>query len=414
MFYFQPLLNQVLAGIDGTSIVGTVTNIAFAILLVGFLVGLYQAAMRGGDVRTLGVTAIKYLVVGLIIANWSVAFRDVNNAFNSVAQLIANGSGAGDMFASWLDQLKDQYTTAGNQSLLDMVFSTPSALISSALVLVAYLIYPLAVFLFSFFYAMYGALLYVIGPLVLALLPIVGIGQMGRTFAVNVMIWNAWGLLYAIFAALITAIHINDVQTLLNSQGFLGWARGLSDSLLLGLVSIFYAISLALIPFIAKRLISGDVGSTAGSLVQAATLGVATAAGAAAGLVSGMGSGTSAGSGAAAAGAGASSAAAATSSTAPATPAQAPSMASSIRGAVASALSSNATPPVPASTATSGTSASQPRTSSQGGKQNPGSSSGPSNKSGPGNPGYRPTGMVPNLAYHAAKAISSTVRPKRA
>ena len=412
MFYFQPLLNQVLGGIDGTSIVGSVTNIAFAILLVGFLAGLYQAAMRGGDVRTLGVTAAKYLVVGLIIANWNVAFRDVNNAFNSVAQLIANGSGAGDMFASWLDQLKAQYTTAGNQSLLDMVFSTPSALISSVLVLVAYLIDPLAVFLFSFFYAMYGAVLYVIGPLVLALLPIVGIGQMGRTFAVNVMIWNAWGVLYAVFAALITAIHINDVQTLLNSQGFLGWARGLSDSLLLGLVSIFYAISLALIPFIAKRLISGDVGSTAGSLVQAATLGVATAAGAAAGLVSGLSSGSSAGSGAAAAGAGASSAsaAAATSSMAPAAPAQAPSMASSIRGAVASALSSNVTPPVPA---TSGTRSSQPRTA-QGGKQSSGSSSGPSNKSGQGNAGYRPTGMVPSLAYHAAKTIGSTVRAKRA
>ena len=38
---------------------------------------------------------------------------------------------------------------------------------------------------------------------------------------------------------------------------------------MLGLVSIFYALAIALIPFIAKRIISGDVGSTAFALVRA-------------------------------------------------------------------------------------------------------------------------------------------------
>ena len=53
MFYFQQLLNTALAGIDGTAIIPTVTNFAFAILLIGFLIGLYQAAFRGGDVQAL-------------------------------------------------------------------------------------------------------------------------------------------------------------------------------------------------------------------------------------------------------------------------------------------------------------------------------------------------------------------------
>lgn len=288
MFYFQPLFNQVLAGIDGTSIISVVTSIAFAILLIGFLTGLYQAAMRGGDVQALGMTAIKYLVVGIIIANWSTAFREVNSSFNSVAQFIGNSSGAGDMFSSWLDQLNQQFATAGNQSLLDMVMATPAALINTLLILVAYVLYPLAVMLFSFFYVMYGALLYVVGPLVLALLPIAGVGQLARTFAINLLIWNAWAILYATFGALITAVHVNDVQTLLNAQGFLGWARGLPDSLLLGLVSIFYAFALALIPFIAKRIVSGDVGSTASSLVRAGALALGTAVAGASGMAAGM------------------------------------------------------------------------------------------------------------------------------
>ncbi|HET6843482.1 MAG TPA: hypothetical protein VFK06_17650 [Candidatus Angelobacter sp.] len=399
MFYFESLLNQVLAGIDGTSILRGVTDIAFAILLIGFLTGLYSAAMRGGDLRGLGVTAIKYLVAGIIIANWGSVFRDVNSAFTSVGHLIADGSGAGDMFASWLDQLKQQYATTGNQSLLDMITAAPSALINSVLILVAYVIYPLAVFLFSFFNSMYGALLYVIGPLVLALLPMTGVGQMGRTFALNLMVWNSWAILYGVFGALMTAIHVNDMSTLLNSQGFVGWLRGLPDSLLLGLVSIVYAICIALIPFIAKRLISGDVGSTAGSLVQAATLALATGAAAATGLASGFGSGAAAGSGAGG-GAGAS-AAAATSSSAPTAPAQAPSMASSIKSAVASALSGGSAPTTPSSAAGSGGSGAS-ATSSAAGKG--GASSGVP---------YRPSGTVPSLVYHAAKAAGSAVRQAR-
>ncbi len=71
MFYFQQLLNTALAGIDGTAIISTVTNIAFAILLIGFLIGLYQAAFRGGDLQALAGTAIKYLVVAMIVSNWA-------------------------------------------------------------------------------------------------------------------------------------------------------------------------------------------------------------------------------------------------------------------------------------------------------------------------------------------------------
>ena len=45
MFYFQQLLNQGLAGIDRMSLIPAVTSIAYTILLIGFLIGIYQAAM---------------------------------------------------------------------------------------------------------------------------------------------------------------------------------------------------------------------------------------------------------------------------------------------------------------------------------------------------------------------------------
>lgn len=280
MFYFQQLLNIALSGIDATGILPTVINIAYGILLVGFLIGLYQAVLRGGDVQALGITAIKYLVIALIIANWSSAFREVNSSFNSVAQFIGNSSGAGDMFLSWMDQIGQQITNS-DVSLLDMITGDIAALIGALLIAVAYVVYAIAIIFFCFFYSLYGSVLYVLGPLVLALLPMAGVGQLAKSFATNLMIWNAWGIIYATMGALITAIQMNQVSQI-GTGGFVGFLKGPLSSTILGLVSIFFALSIALIPFIAKRLVSGDVGSTAMAMVDAAltTGGIAVALGA--------------------------------------------------------------------------------------------------------------------------------------
>jgi hypothetical protein len=154
------------------------------------------------------------------------------------------------------------------------------------LLLVAYVIYALAIIIFCFFYTLYGTVLYVTGPLVLTLIPISGIGQLGRTYAINMMIWNAWAILYSVFGALITAIHFNQVNQVLGN-GFLGFLQGVPDSTMLGLVSIFYALAIAIVPFIAKGIIAGDVGSTVVALARAS----AAAAGAAMAAVSGFGVG---------------------------------------------------------------------------------------------------------------------------
>lgn len=286
MFYFEHLLNSALNGIDGTSIIGTITNIAFALLLIGFLVGLYQAALRGGDLQALAMTAIKYLVVAMIISNWTTVFRDVNGSFTAVADFVSNSLGAGDMFANWMTQLQQQSTTNPNLTFWDMITGDLPGTIRVGLLLMAYVIYALAIIIFCFFYTLYGTVLYVTGPLVLSLIPISGIGQLGRTYAINMMIWNTWAILYSVFGALITAIHFNQVNQVLGN-GFLGFLQGVPDSTMLGLVSIFYALAIAIVPFIAKGIIAGDVGSTVVALVRAS----AAAAGATLAAVSGFGAG---------------------------------------------------------------------------------------------------------------------------
>ena len=345
MFYFEHLLNTALAAIDGTRVIPTITNMAFAILLIGFLVGLYQAALRGGDLQALAVTAIKYLVVAMILSNWTTVFRDVNGSFTAVADFVSNSSGAGDMFMNWMTQLQQQATTNPNLTFWDMITGDISGTITVGLLLIAYIVYALAIIIFCFFYTLYGTVLYVTGPLVLALIPVSGIGQLGKTYAINLMIWNAWGILYSVFGALITAIHFNQVNNVLGN-GFLGFLQGVPDSAMLGLVSIFYALAIAMVPFIAKGIISGDVGSTAFALVRAA----ATAAGAALAAVGGFAAGAGAGAAAtpAAAGAGAgggSSTMAMSSSMPPPTPAT--SMAGFLQSGMSSAMNSNSSPVTP-------------------------------------------------------------------
>jgi hypothetical protein len=402
VFYFQQLLNTALGGIDATNVIPTVTSMASAILLIGFLIGLYQAALRGGDLRALAVTGIKYLVVAMIIANWATVFRDLNASFNTVANFIGNSSGAGDMFINWMTQLQQQATSNPNLTFWDMINGDPAGAITVAMLLIAYVLYAPAIIIFCFFYTLFGTVLYVLGPLVLALIPISGVGQLGRTYAVNVMIWNAWGILYAVFGALITAIHFNQVSDVLGN-GFIGFLRGVPDSVILGLVSIAYALCVALVPFIAKRVISGDVGSTAFALVRAG----AYAAGAALAGVSGFAAGTNsaaAGGGAtASAGAGVGGSGASSPAALFSTPPPAPSMATFLRSGISSAMNSNTNPP--ALSADNGARGNGSRPQSAVGAA--GAGRGTSSLS------YRPRGVAQVITFTAGKALGKAAGTKR-
>jgi hypothetical protein len=402
MFYFQQLLNQGLNGIDKTAMITTVVGIGYTILVVGFLIGLYQAALRGGDVQSLAITGIKYLVIAIILANWSTVFREVNGSFNQVAQFIDNSSGAGDMFLSWFDQLKQQFSSNGVEAILPAINATFASITTALMLLAAYLIYAMMVVIFAFFYVLYGCVLYVLGPLVLALLPMSGVGQLAKSYATNLMIWNAWGILYATFGSLITAIQFNRVDEVMN-QGFLqGFFRGSSDATVLGMVSIFYALALGLIPFIAKKLISGDVGSTASTFMRAA----ATAAGAAISAVSGFSAGAGAASEAAPAMAGAGAGASATAGTgamaSSSAPPPQPSLAETIRTGVMSAMSESAPAPSPEQ---SGTGTQQAAGASAG----TGSGGGASHRKPASSTAFRPVGVTQTVAFHAGKFAGSIV-----
>lgn len=262
MFYFEQLFQTALNGIDAANVTSAVLGVAGSILLLSFLYSAYQAFAAGGDVRMLAISAVKYLILGLVFADYSAAFRDVNGMFNSVANFIYNSTGVGDLFANWMSQLSQYWQTNGSASLWNLVTGLTSGVISVWLILGAFVIFPVCYLIFTIFYAIYGAVLYVTGPFVLALLPMRGLGQLSRTYLINLMTFQAWGLVYAILQVLMSAVNLSSIGAVLGANGVLNSFVGSSQVILLALTASIFSFSIALIPFIASRIVRGDVGST--------------------------------------------------------------------------------------------------------------------------------------------------------
>ena len=278
-FYFEQVLQNGLNGIDQQGITAAVLQIAGAVLVLSLLWGVYEAYCNGGDVRVLGVTAVKYLALGLIFVNYQSAFRGVNSMFNGVADGIYNMSGGIDVIKAWGNSLSQAWNSNPSwfSALWNMVTGGVSAIVAGLITLVGYLLLPVTYTLFTLFYALYGSILYVVGPFVLALMPSRSLGQMGRAFFANMMIFQCWGLLYAILQSLMSALQITNPMQFRGS--FLQAFVGSSQMIVMSVASVLISIMIALIPFIASRIVRGDIGSTLMTVVNGAVTAGAVASG---------------------------------------------------------------------------------------------------------------------------------------
>jgi hypothetical protein len=291
VFYFEQLFQTALNGIDSANVTGAVLGVAGTILLLSFLYSAYEAFVSGGDVRMLAISGIKYLILGLVFANYGAVFRDVNGMFNSVATAISNSTGVGDLFANWMNQLSQYWQANGSTSLWNLVTGLASGVISLMLILSAFIVFPICYLIFTVFYALYGAVLYVAGPFVLAFLPTRGLGQLSRTYLVNLMTFQAWGLIYALIQVLMSAVNLSSINAVLGANGVLNSFAGSSEMMLLALTASIFSFSIAMIPFLASRIVRGDVGSTMLTTLSAVTAAAGAVASLAAASFAGVGEG---------------------------------------------------------------------------------------------------------------------------
>jgi len=320
MFYYEQMFNTALSGIMSAGLMSSVLTVAYGILLASLLFSAYEAWTKGGDVRALGVAGVKYLALGALFMNdgavYERVFRDVLGAFNQISHTMA-GAGPTDVFKGWANDIYVQ----GNLSttFLNLVTGSIPGLLSALLLLIAMIVYPVAYALFAVFYSLYGTILFVTGPLVLALMPSFGLGSLARRYAINVMIFGAWGLIYGIFCRLAIAINVNSMAALTSANSFAGVLAGASQEILLAVASILFSVCILLIPVLAKRIVEGDLGGSMLTVLGAATTMAQSLMSVAAGASGGM-QGAAAGAGGGAPAGSGGGVAAASSNTAPAGP----------------------------------------------------------------------------------------------
>jgi hypothetical protein len=255
---FEQFLTQAVSGIDSTSITSGMQNVGYVILVVGFLWQVYQSALHGGDVRGLGAGLIKYVATAMVVMNYHAVFTTVNQGFVNAGNWISNASGGLNLLDNWRTDIQTQFSQIGFQNLWGLVTGSAAGLIDALLILVAYLLYPLVIVIFGFFYILYGSILYIFGPLVISLMPLGATNRIAKAYVENVFIWNAWPILYGGFGALLSAVQMGQVGQMLSQNSFLGGLGSLEGSVLIGFASIIFSLAIAVIPFMAKRIVSGE------------------------------------------------------------------------------------------------------------------------------------------------------------
>jgi hypothetical protein len=309
LFGFLATFNTALAGVSG-GMLPMIQTVSYSILTVAFLLGVYEAYFRQGSVRDLAVSLFKTAIAGFVIMNWgtftgsggsysgSGVFPDIYNGLASIASYISVSYNANDVIGNW----GNQFTTFYNQNGVTAwsLFSGGSAAVAGV---IGYLMSVVCVFLFvisyvifTFLYCFWGCVLFVMGPLLVALMPSTTVNTVAKTYARNLAEWACWPILYATFSCLSFAIQADTVNGILQSTNFVDVVQGTTSVIYISLMSLVYGVCLLLIPFLAHYIMAADFMG-----VYQAGMGVALRAGAAigagAGVFSGMGAGISAGSG---------------------------------------------------------------------------------------------------------------------
>jgi hypothetical protein len=123
---------------------------------------------------------------------------------------------------------------------------------------------------FCLWYTFWGAILWGIGPIIIALLPSAGLGRYATAYLSKLGEWLLWPVLYAILGSLMTALNMTTASNLANPNAT---NAQMSGTIFVIESAVALGVCLITIPFTAHALVSGQF-----SFVGGAVLGVAAKA----------------------------------------------------------------------------------------------------------------------------------------
>jgi hypothetical protein len=277
IFEFQNMITTVVASISG-SMLPAIETVSYMLMTICLVLGIYEAYVKGGDLRSLATTFLKYAVAAFAIGYWSNVFSDTFSGFNSIASTIDNSSGGFDLISAWSSGLQKLFDDNGYAGIMKSISWTPAALLTLVELSLAYIIYPICTQIFSIIYTFWGSCLFTVGPFVIALAPSSIVNSLSKYYTLNLVVWNAWTVLYAVFGCLISAIHMNDVKAIANGNGgaigfggFTGTGPLDGGIETIGLISVIYAVLILLIPIVAAFVLRGQFSAAGAGLAMAAS-----------------------------------------------------------------------------------------------------------------------------------------------
>ena len=161
-FPYDQALQTAINSFNG-NIMPTLFFIAKAILTVSLLWSLYDAWVKGGDVRSLGISLLKYAAVSIVVLHWNSVFTDIVNCFDSVSYQIYQSAGISDLWTTYTQNLQQAWNNQNVGSIWTIIRGSFSALIAMLGVLAGYVLWPIAAVIFVVFYTFWGCVLYGVG-----------------------------------------------------------------------------------------------------------------------------------------------------------------------------------------------------------------------------------------------------------
>lgn len=261
-YFFVQSLQASLSFLQNSGALTAIDSIAYAILLVTLLVGVYEAFGAGANVGKLAGSVMKYVAAAGLIANWYTFFTALYNSTTSLASEIAR--------QDFVSQLKQVISTAHAAYSAPSIFSFEgfsfSALVQAVLLILVPIIFWVVMILFELLFTIWGCILFCMGPLLLAVLPSMSLNTLSKNYLKSLVEWSLWPILYAIMGALALTASTGAFAVFYNSKSFADVLPNATTLIMMMIEAVAYVLFMVAIPFLAHYIMQG---SFAGAMATA-------------------------------------------------------------------------------------------------------------------------------------------------
>jgi hypothetical protein len=263
-------------------LLGPIQAMAYAILVVTLLMGVYESFLAGGSLRQLAVTLVKFGVAAALIAQWGTFIGDVVQAGTTLASNFLNGNV--DMLVHWLIDLNNTMTNTNLTTLLASGLSSLAmGLVMLSIIILSTVLFISCMKILTICFVFWGGVLFCVGPFMVALAPSGVVSSHARSYFRSLAEWAMWPMLYAMFVTLMNAAGMGTVSAVLGQASIItpgsGADQSTNNAVTLAVSSLLYGVCIILIPFIAHYVVGGSFVGVAAGVAAAVKSGVGLATG---------------------------------------------------------------------------------------------------------------------------------------